>query len=257
MQLNLKRPIVFFDLETTGLNFMTDRIVQISYIKVMPNGEEIEKTYLVNPECHIPPETTEIHHITDEMVADQPTFKQLAANIKNEWQGCDLAGFNSNKFDIPMLVEEMYRAGVDFEVEKRNLIDVMNIYHKKERRNLSAAYLFYCGKELEGAHSADQDTRATYEVLKAQLDHYDDLQNDMQWLGEYSKNSNIADIAGNIIYNAKMQPCFNFGKHKGKTIEEVFTKEPTYYDWIMNGQFALSTKRYVTKIKLSMLANKK
>ena len=256
MQLQLKRPIIFFDVETTGLNIISDRIIQISYIKVMPNGEETEKTYLVNPERPIPPETTEIHHITDDMVAGLPPFKAIAAKIAQDWKGCDLAGFNSNKFDIPLLVEEMMRAGVDFDIEKRHCIDVMNIYRKKERRNLAAAYLFYCGKQLEDAHSADADTHATYEVLKAQLDHYDDLQNDVQWLEEYSRNGNTADIAGNLVYNDKGQPCFNFGKHKGETVQEVFTKEPAYYAWIMNGQFAQSTKHYVTKIKLQMASNK-
>lgn len=254
MKLNLKRPIVFFDLETTGLSFLTDRIVQISYIKVMPNGEEIQKNYLVNPERPIPPETTAIHRITDEMVADQPVFKELARKIAQDWQGCDLAGFNSNRFDIPLLMEEMYRADVDFDIEKRRLIDVQNIYHKKERRTLEAAYRFYCGKTLEDAHSADADTRATYEVLMAQLDHYDDLENDVEWLQEYSRMGNIADIAGNIVYNDKKEPCFNFGKHKGRTVVEVFQKEPTYYAWIMDGQFAQSTKHFVTKIKLQMMS---
>lgn len=256
MRLNLKKPIVFFDLETTGLNLLTDRIVQISYIKVMPNGEEIERNYLVNPERPIPPETTEIHHITDEMVADKPKFKELARKIAQEWQGCDLAGFNSNRFDVPLLLEEMHRVGVDFDIEKRRLIDVMNIYHKKERRNLSAAYQFYCGKTLEGAHSADADTRATYEVLMAQLDHYEDLENDMDWLQEFSRIGNNADIAGNIVYNDKKEPCFNFGKHKGKTVMEVFEKEPSYYAWIMDGQFAQTTKQFVTKIKLQMMTRK-
>ena len=252
MKLNLKRPLVFFDLETTGLNFINDRIVQLSYIKVMPNGEEQEHTYLVNPGRPIPPETTEVHHITDAMVADQPTFKELARKIAQDWQGCDLAGFNSNRFDVPLLVEEMYRAEVDFDIERRRLIDVQNIYHKKERRTLSAAYKFYCGKDLEGAHSADADTRATYEVLKAQLDHYDDLQNDVDWLQEYSRMGNVADIAGNIVYNDKKEPCFNFGKYKGQSVADVFAREPSYYGWIMNGQFAQSTKHFVTKIKLQM-----
>lgn len=256
MKLNLKKPIVFFDLETTGLSILTDRIVQISYIKVMPNGDETEHTYLVNPGKPIPPETTAIHHISDEMVADQPTFKELAKKIAQDWQGCDLAGFNSNKFDVPMLMEEMLRAGVDLDIEKRRLIDVQNIYHKKERRTLSAAYKFYCGKDLEGAHSADADTRATYEVLMAQLDHYDDLQNDMDWLQEYSRMGNAADIAGNIVYNDKKEPCFNFGKHKGVPVKDVFAKEPSYYAWIMDGQFAQSTKQFVTKIKLQMMGNK-
>ncbi|MBP5716296.1 MAG: 3'-5' exonuclease, partial [Bacteroidales bacterium] len=203
MQLNLKRPIVFFDIEATGLNFINDRIVQISYIKVMPNGDEQEHNYLVNPERPIPPETSAIHHITDDMVADKPTFKALAKNIAKDWQGCDIAGFNSNRFDIPILAEEMFRAGVEFDLDKRNIIDVMHIYHKKEPRNLAAAYKFYCGKELEDAHSADADTRATYEVLKAQLERYDDVENDIEWLQEFSRIGNMADIAGNFVFNDK------------------------------------------------------
>lgn len=256
MKLNLKRPIVFFDLETTGLDILSSRIVQISYIKVMPNGEEIEQNYLVNPGIHIPEETTAIHHISDEDVKDKPTFKEIAKKIANDWKGCDLAGFNSSRFDIPLLLEEMYRNGVDFDVEGRRMVDVMNIYHKKERRNLSAAYKFYCGKDLEDAHSADADTRATVEVLKAQLDHYDDLENDIEWLHEYSKQKNVADIAGNIVYNDQQQPVFNFGKHKGKLLTKVFEEEPSYYAWIMDGQFAQSTKRFITKIKLQMATRK-
>ncbi len=252
MKLKLKRPIVFFDLETTGLDILNSRIVQISYIKVMPNGEETEKNYLVNPGVHIPAETTAIHHITDEDVKDKPLFKEIARKIVNDWKGCDLAGFNSSKFDIPLLMEEMYRNGIDFNLDGRHMIDVMNIYHKKERRNLSAAYKFYCGKELEEAHSADADTRATYEVLKAQLDHYDDLENDMEWLQEYSKLQNVADIAGNFVYNDQNQPVFNFGKHKGRPVVKVFEEEPSYYNWIMDGKFAQSTKHFVTKIKLQM-----
>ncbi len=256
MKLNLKRPIVFFDLETTGLDILSSRIVQISYIKVMPNGEEIEQNYLVNPGIHIPEETTAIHHISDEDVKDKPAFKEIAKKIANDWKGCDLAGFNSSRFDIPLLLEEMYRNGVDFDVEGRRMVDVMNIYHKKERRNLSAAYKFYCGKDLEDAHSADADTRATVEVLKAQLDHYDDLENDIEWLHEYSKQKNVADIAGNIVYNDQQQPVFNFGKHKGKLLTKVFEEEPSYYAWIMDGQFAQSTKRFITKIKLQMATRK-
>jgi len=256
MKLNLKRPIVFFDLETTGLDILSSRIVQISYIKVMPNGEEIEQNYLVNPGIHIPEETTAIHHISDEDVKDKPSFKEIAKKIANDWKGCDLAGFNSSRFDIPLLLEEMYRNGVDFDVEGRRMVDVMNIYHKKERRNLSAAYKFYCGKDLEDAHSADADTRATVEVLKAQLDHYDDLENDIEWLHEYSKQKNVADIAGNIVYNDQQQPVFNFGKHKGKLLTKVFEEEPSYYAWIMDGQFAQSTKRFITKIKLQMATRK-
>ncbi|MCR5360682.1 MAG: 3'-5' exonuclease [Bacteroidales bacterium] len=256
MKLNLKRPLIFFDVEATGLNFVTDRIVQLSYIKVMPNGDEQEHTYLVNPECHIPAETTAIHRITDEMVADKPTFRELARKIAQDWQGCDLAGFNSNRFDIPMLVEEMYRAGVEFDIEKRRVIDVQNIFHKKEPRNLSAAYKFYCNKDLADAHSADADTRATLEVLKAQLDRYDDVENDVEWLQDFSRIGNTADIAGNIVYDSRKRPCFNFGKYKGKPVAEVFEREPSYYAWMMNGQFAQSTKNFVTKIKLQMLSDK-
>ena len=257
MELNLKRPIVFFDLETTGLDITTARIVQICYIKIMPDGREEERTMLINPEVHIPQECTDINHITDDMVKDMPTFREVARQLADAFKGCDLAGFNSNRYDIPLLVEEMLRAGQDFSIENRRLVDVMNIYHKKERRNLSAAYKFYCGKELEGAHSADADTRATLEVLKAQLDVYDDLENDMEFLHEYSRKENIADVAGNLIYNDRRQPCFNFGKYKGRPVEEVFRRDPSYYSWIMDGQFAQSTKRYVTKIKLNMLATRK
>ena len=256
MQLILKRPIVFFDIEATGLNFINDRIVQISYIKVMPNGDEQEHNYLVNPERPIPLETSAIHHITDDMVADKPTFKALAKNIAKDWQGCDIAGFNSNRFDIPILAEEMFRAGVEFDLDKRNIIDVMHIYHKKEPRNLAAAYKFYCGKELEDAHSADADTRATYEVLKAQLERYDDVENDIEWLQEFSRIGNMADIAGNFVFNDKHEPCFNFGKYKGRTVVEVFERDPSYYSWIMDGQFARTTKQFVTKIKLQMMRKK-
>jgi DNA polymerase III subunit epsilon len=252
MKLKLKRPIVFFDLEATGLDTLHDRIVQLSYIKVTPDGEETEQNYLVNPGIHIPEATTAIHHISDEMVKDKPTFKEIGRKVANDWKGCDLAGFNSSRFDIPLLMEEMCRNDIDFDIENRCTIDVMNIYHKKERRNLSAAYKFYCNKELEDAHSADADTRATYEVLKAQLDHYDDLENDVTWLQDYSKQQDVADVVGNFVYNDKKQPVFNFGKHKGKPVQEVFAKEPTYYNWIMDGQFAQSTKRFVTKIKLQM-----
>lgn len=257
MKLNLKRPIVFFDLETTGLDITTARIVQICYIKLMPDGTETEKTLLINPTVPIPKICSDINHITDDMVKDQPTFREVAKSLAAELKGCDLAGFNSNRYDIPLLVEEMLRANVDFETEGRRFIDVMNIYHKKERRNLSAAYKFYCGKELEGAHSADADTRATYEVLMAQLDHYDDLENDVEFLHEYSKKENIADVAGNLVYNDNNEPCFNFGKYKGCPVTEIFAKDPSYYSWIMDGQFAQSTKRCVTRIKLKMMNKSK
>lgn len=256
MQLNLKRPLVVFDLETTGLNIATDRIVQLSYIKVMPNGDEKQATLLINPEMHIPEASSNIHHITDDVVKDAPTFKEVAQRLAKEWEGCDLAGFNSNKFDVPLLVEEMLRAKVDFDIENRRLVDVMNIFRKKERRNLVAAYRFYCDKDLEGAHSADADTRATYEVLMAQLDRYPDLQNNIEYLEEFSRQDNYADVAGNLVYDDKKRPCFNFGKYKGMLVTEVFSKDPAYYSWMMDGQFAQSTKRYITRIKLQMLAGK-
>ena len=250
--LNLKRPIVFFDLETTGLNIVTDRIVQICLLKVSPNGEEEEQTLLINPEVHIPEVCTAVHHITDAMVANAPKFRQVARRLAQFLEGCDLGGFNSNRFDVPLLMEEMLRAGVDFDVSGRRLVDVMNIYHKKELRNLAAAYRFYCDKDLEGAHSADADTRATYEVLKAQVDHYDDLPNDIDYLASYSKMGRTADVAGNIVLDDKERPCFNFGKYKGRPVDEIFRIEPSYYNWIMDGKFASSTKKFVTELKLNM-----
>lgn len=257
MQLILSRPIVFFDLETTGLNILTDRIVQICLLKVKPNGQEEEMTLLVNPEMHIPEDSTAIHHITDEMVATEPSFKLQARKISKFIEGCDLGGYNSNRFDVPMLAEEMLRAGVDFDIRNRKLVDVQNIYHKKEARTLSAAYRFYCNKELDGAHSADADTRATYEVLKAQLDKYDDLKNDVSFLQEFSQMNRNADVVGNLVFDKQDRPCFNFGKYKGRPVEEVFRQDSSYYAWIMDGQFAHSTKKVVTEIKLSMMKNSK
>lgn len=256
MKLQLKKPVVFFDLEATGLNILTDRIIEIGYVKVMPNGEEIVRNYLINPECPIPQESTEIHHISDEMVADKPTFKELAKTLANEFKGCDLAGFNSSRFDIPLLVEEMLRAGIDFDIQKARTIDVMNIYHKKERRNLETAVKFYCNKDHSGAHRAEADAVATYEVLKAQLDMYEDLPNDMDLLEEFSRMNRNADLMGNIVYNERQVPCFNFGKYKGRPVEEVFEEDKNYYSWIMNGQFAASTKKLVTQINLSVLKKK-
>lgn len=253
MKLNLKKPVVFFDLEATGLNIITDRIVQLAYIKVMPNGTEIEHNYLVNPEMHIPEETTAIHHIDDAMVADKPTFKQLAQTLANDLKGCDLAGFNSTRFDVPLLVEEMLRAGIDFDISKVRHVDVMNIFHKKERRDLSAAYLFYCNKSLDNAHSANADTRATYEVFCAQLERYDDLPQDIEQLHEFCKMNRNVDLMGNIILNDRNVACFNFGKYKGRPVTDVFSDDPSYYAWIINGQFAQSTKKLVSQIKISMM----
>lgn len=250
MQLNLKNPLVFFDLETTGINITTDRIVEISYLKVYPNGKEVSTTYLVNPERPIPSEATAIHKITDEMVKDKPTFKELAKIIAKDLEGCDIAGYNSNRFDVPMLMEEILRAGVDFDISHRKFVDVQTIFHKKEQRTLTAAYKFYCDKELDGAHSAKADTQATYEVLKGQLDKYDDLENDVQFLASYSQQNRNVDFAGRIVLNDNDVEVFNFGKYKGRPVEEVFKTDLGYYNWMMQGDFALSTKKVLTEIKL-------
>lgn len=251
MKLNLKNPLVFFDLETTGTNVSSDRIVEICYLKVYPNGNEESKTLRINPEMHIPEDSSAIHGIYDEDVKDCPTFKDVAKKIAADIEGCDLAGFNSNRFDIPVLAEEFLRAGVDIDMMKRKFVDVQVIYHKLEQRTLSAAYKFYCGKNLEDAHTAEADTRATYEVLKAQIDHYPDvLQNDIAFLSEYSCYNKFVDFAGRIVYNEKGEEVFNFGKHKGVTVKEVLQKEPSYYTWMMNGDFTLNTKNVLTKIRL-------
>ena len=251
MKLNLKKPIVFFDLETTGVSVSHDKIVMIGYIKVWPNGNEESKTIYINPERHIPGESTAVHHITDEDVKDCPTFKQIAATLAADFEGCDFAGFNSNHFDVPMLIEEFLNAGIDFDIDKCKLIDVQNIYHKLEPRTLSAAYKFYCDKDLEGAHSAANDTLATYEVMKAQLDKYPEvLKNDIDFLAEFSKMNNNVDLAGRVIYNDKNIPVFNFGKYKGKSVEEVLARDPGYYGWIIQGDFPQNTKQVLTRLRL-------
>ncbi len=250
MKLNLKKPLVFFDLETTGVSSIHDRIIMLGYIKVYPNGNEEAKTIYINPERHIPEETTAIHHITDDDVKDCPTFKQIAANLAATFEGCDFAGFNSNHFDVPMLVEEMLRAGMNFDISKSKLIDVQNIYHKLEPRTLSAAYKYYCHKELDGAHSAENDTMATYEVMKAQLDKYPEvLKNDVDFLADFSKMNNNVDLAGRIVYNEQNVPVFNFGKYKGTPVEEVLTKDPGYYGWILQGDFPQNTKQVLTRLR--------
>ncbi len=252
MQLNLKNPIVFFDLETTGINIVKDRIVEISLLKVYPNGKEEIKSRRINPEQPIPAEATAIHGITDDDVKDCPTFKQIAKSLADLLEGCDIAGFNSSRFDVPLLAEEFLRAGIDFDMRKRKFVDVQIIFHKKEQRSLEAAYKFYCNKELENAHSAEADTKATYEVLKAQLDRYPDLANDISTLSqEYSSFNNNVDLAGRMVYDEKGVEVFNFGKHKGKSVTEVLRNEPSYYSWIMDGDFPLNTKQILTKIKLS------
>ncbi len=251
MKLNLKNPLVFFDLETTGTNINSDRIVEICYLKVYPNGNEETKTMRINPEMHIPEQASAVHGIYDEDVADCPTFKDVARRIAADIEGCDLAGFNSNRFDIPVLVEEFLRAGVDVDLMKHKFVDVQVIYHKLEQRTLSAAYKFYCEKNLEDAHTAEADTRATYEVLKAQLDRYPDvLENDIKFLSEYSSFSKNVDFAGRIVYDDNGVEVFNFGKYKGIPVAEVLQRDPGYYSWILNGDFTLNTKNVLTKIRL-------
>ena len=251
MKLNLKNPLVFFDLETTGTNINSDRIVEICYLKVYPNGNEESKTLRINPEMHIPEASSAIHGIYDADVADCPTFKDVAKNIANDIEGCDLAGFNSNRFDIPLLAEEFLRAGVDIDMMKRKFIDVQVIFHKLEQRTLSAAYKFYCDKNLEDAHTAEADTRATYEVLKAQLDRYPDvLENDMKFLADYSSYNKNVDFAGRIVYNEQGVEVFNFGKYKGMPVAEILKKDIGYFGWLMQGDFTLNTKNVLTKIRL-------
>lgn len=228
--------------------------MEISYIKVFPDGNEESKTLRINPERHIPEQSSAIHGIYDEDVKDCPTFKQVARDIAAIFVNSDIAGFNSNYFDVPMLVEEMLRAGIDFDITKCRLIDVQNIYHKLEQRTLSAAYKFYCGKNLEDAHSAQADTRATYEVLKAQLDKYPDkLNNDVQFLSSFSKMNDNVDFAGRIIYNDKHIPVFNFGKYKGQSVEDVLARDPGYYGWMMQGDFPQNTKQVLTKLRLKAI----
>ena len=254
MQLKLKNPLVFFDLETTGINITNDRIVEISFLKVHPNGKEEIKSRRINPGMPIPPQATAIHGITDDDVKDCPTFKQVARSLADQLEGCDLAGFNSSRFDVPMLAEEFLRAGVDFDMSKRKFVDVQIIFHKKEQRTLEAAYAFYCNKQLKNAHSAEADAFATYEVLKSQLDRYPDLTNDIEVLSkEYSSFNNNVDFAGRIIFNEKGVEVFNFGKHKGKPVLEVLKNEPGYYGWMMDGDFPLNTKQALTKIRLRVL----
>ncbi|MGQ1910561.1 exonuclease domain-containing protein [Marinifilum sp. RC60d5] len=250
MNLNLKNPIAFIDLETTGINVAKDRIVEICIVKVAPNGEEEVKTFRVNPGIPIPAQSSAIHGIKDEDVKDEPTFKELGKIIAKYLEGCDLAGYNSNRFDFPLLAEEFLRADIDFDMKKRKFVDVQTIFHKMEQRTLTAAYKFYCNKELEGAHGAEADTKATYEVLKSQLDKYDNLENDIEYLATFSSQNKNADFAGFIIIDEKGVERFNFGKNKGKTVEEVLDKQPGYYGWVMNSDFPLYTKKILTEIKL-------
>ena len=278
MKLNLTKPLIVFDLETTGLDLVKDRIIQISYIKVYPDGKEERSNQFVNPERSIPQEVVDITGITDVDVANAPTFKMLATDLANKFQGCDFAGFNSNHFDVPMLAEEFLRAGIDFDFSKCNLIDVQTIFHKMERRNLAAAYKFYCGRKMEDdfvAHKADQDTEATYRVLQGELDMYApgkqeeperQLNNDMNELAEFSKLNNNVDFAGRIIWkemkdangnvltdsdgNPRMQEVFNFGKYKGWSVAEVLNRDPGYFSWMLSSDFTYNTKQVLTRIRL-------
>ncbi|MCH2218598.1 MAG: 3'-5' exonuclease [Flavobacteriales bacterium] len=256
MELKLEKPIVFFDLETTGVNIGSDRIVEISILKIYPNGNKESKTWLVNPEIEIPAKVSAIHGITNERVVTEPTFKELAHTVNEMISGCDLAGFNSNRFDIPLLAEELLRAGIDFNMINRKAIDVQVIFHKKEQRTLSAGYKFYCDKDLEDAHSAEADTNATYEILKAQLDQYDDLENSVDALSDFSTHTKRADFAGFILLDDKEQEIFSFGKYKGRTVREVLKENPGYNTWIQNADFPLYTKKIFRQIKEDLSAPK-
>jgi DNA polymerase III subunit epsilon len=265
MKLKIKRPIIVFDLETTGINVASDKIVEISLIKIHPNQQEERKTYRVNPEIPIPEEVIAIHGITNEDVKDKPVFKEIAKPLAKFFEGSDIAGFNCNKFDVPLLVEEFLRVGVEFDIQRHKVVDVQVIFHKMEKRTLGAAYKFYCKKDLINAHSAEADTDATFEVLKAQLEMYDGQnyvdnrgnEQEVDWtdvedLSKFSAQAKHVDFAGRIVFNDKGEETFNFGKHKGKRVIDVLEKEPSYYNWMMNGDFPLFTKKILTNIKIKM-----
>jgi len=250
MELKLKRPIVFFDLETTGIDVTKDRIVEISILKINPDQSEESRTHKINPTIPIKKEASRVHGIKDDDIKDCPTFADIAQSVLDFIKGCDIAGYNSNKFDIPMLMEEFLRADIDYDIKKVKQIDVQVIFFKKEQRTLSAAYEFYCSKALENAHSAEADVRATYEIMKSQLERYPDLANDVDELSKFSAQTTTADFAGRILLNSKGQEVFNFGKYKGELVADVLKKEPSYYNWMMNGDFPLYTKKLLTAIKL-------
>lgn len=284
MRLKLTKPLIVFDLETTGLDLVNDRIIQISYIKVMPSGEELRESFFVNPGRHIPAEVEALTGISDGDVASAKTFKELASTLEATFKGCDFAGYNSNHFDIPMLAEEFLRAGIDFDFSRCRLIDAQTIFHKMERRNLAAAYKFYCGRNMEDdfqAHRADEDTEATYRVLMGELDKYSpevqeepdrQLPNDMDYLAEFSKVNDNVDFAGRIVWKPVVdsagkpvmdkdgkplrQEVFNFGKHKGKPVVEVLHREPGYFSWMLAGDFTYNTKQVLTRIRLRELTKR-
>lgn len=247
-KLFLTRPLAFIDLETTGLNIATDRIVEISILKIFPDGKKEQRTLLVNPTVPIPKEATKVHDITDEDVSKAPVFSEVASEIADFFSDSDIAGYNCNHFDIPLLMEEFLRAGIDFEIKDKRIVDVQTIFHRKEERTLAAAYKFYCNKELTNAHSADVDIAATAEVLEAQIERYDDLKNDIEYLHNFTSRTKRIDFAGRIVYNEKGIPVFNFGKHADKSVEEIFRTEPQYYDWMMKSDFTLHTKKIITEI---------
>ncbi|MDO4190640.1 MAG: 3'-5' exonuclease [Bacteroidales bacterium] len=257
MKLNLKRPLVFFDIESTGLNIAKDRIVEISYLKVYPNQTRESKTMRLNPECPISTEATAVHHITNDDVKDCPTFRQVAHELASVFQGCDIAGYNSNRFDIPLLAEEFERTETDFDLKRCQPIDVQTIFHRMEQRTLTAAYRFYCNKDLEGAHAAAADTEATYEVLCAQLEHYGDaLPNDVEALSVFTSQTRNVDYAGFIVLNEVDKPVFGFGKYKGRLVTEVLNEAPGYLSWILNADFPLYTKRKFKEIRLKSTTKK-
>ncbi len=250
MELNLKRPIAFFDLETTGLDVNKDRIVEIAVLKIDPGGKRDSLHMFINPEMPIDPKATAVHGIRDEDVQDAPTFSSIAKNLADFLRPCDLAGYNCNRFDVPLLAQEFARAGVDIDLKDRKVVDVQVVFFKKEQRTLSAAYKFYLDQEMKNAHTAEADTEATYEILKAQLDRYDDLKNDVDFLSTFTSQTRNVDFAGRIVYNEKGDEVFNFGKHKGKKVADVLREEPSYYNWMMNGDFQEDTKKVLTRIRL-------
>jgi DNA polymerase-3 subunit epsilon len=247
MKLNLNRPIAFIDLETTGVNISNDRIVEIAIIKVLPDDTRQVKRKLINPLMPIPAGASDVHGITDEMVKDAPSFKQVANELKQFLDNCDLGGYNSNRFDVPMLIEEFLRAGVAFSVDGRKLVDVQKVFHMMEQRTLSAAYKFYCNKVLDGAHSAEVDATATWEVLEAQIDRYPQIGNTVDSIVKFTGEDDIVDFARRFVKENGIE-IFNFGKHKGKPVTQVLKEEPQYYDWMMKGDFAMNTKQKLTEI---------
>ncbi|MCL2597293.1 MAG: exonuclease domain-containing protein [Paludibacter sp.] len=251
MKLKLTRPLIFFDIESTGIDTVKDRIVEISYLKVFPDGHEEAKTYRLNPQMHIPQAATEIHNISDADVANCPTFKQISQQLERDFTNCDIAGFNSNRFDVPLLAEEFIRAECNIDLSHNKMIDVQVVFHKMEQRTLAAAYKFYCNKNLENAHTAEADTRATCEILMAQLDRYPELENSTNFLSNFTYYTKNVDFAGRIIENEKGEIVFNFGKYKGMKVLDVFEIDPGYYSWIINGDFSLNTKKIITSLKLN------